>query len=1003
MKINKAIIGVCAALPLCAAAQTGIMSTAPQGFLTRGKLMMVDGNYVGALDQLKRFTELPTDATLAAEARFCIALCHYEQGRAECVGELEEFIAENPGSHLVPRAWAVIGDWHFFNGRYGEAVKAYGEVGVNVLDADADLTLAYREGYSLLRLGEFSDARIRFDRLSLSKSYRDAGVFFQGYVDYAQGNYDAALAKFGDVASNAELADAARYYVCQIQFTRRQFDDVIARGRLLLNENPVPEFSGEMNRVVGESRYHQDNDTEAANHLNAYVDACEGSPERTALYILGVLDYRNHEYAACSEHMAGVTEIEDAMSQSAYMFIGHSNVKTGSLNAAAMAYEKAFSMPYDTNVQETAFFNYALTQSDGGRTPFNRSIDIFEQFLNRFPKSTYAGDVEDYLINAYNMGGNYERALESISHIKTPSDKVLRAKQRVLYNLGVQSLSNGKVGEANRFFTDARAVGDYDRALRNECNLWLGECQYRSGKYSAAAKSQEAFIAGTSSKNSNYALAHYNLGYSRFQLRSYATARNAFEKAVAAKSLSDATRADAYSRIGDTYYYAKSYNEAANAYDRAYNLHRATGDYPLYQKAVMLGLTKSHDAKIQLINRLLKEYPNSQIASAAMLQKAEAYVATNDGEAAVSTYDELSRLYPSSAAARKALLQKAITERNMGNDARAIDSYKKLISQYPTSEEAAAAAEDLKLIYADRGQLREYVDFLNSVPNAPKLEISEIDRLTFEVAEKAYMAEKPSIDKMRDYLAQYPDGAYAAKARYYVARHEYKSGNYDKALADVDAVLATNADAAFAEDALAMKGDILFRKKQLKEAQAVYEDLATRASSHDNKLNAHLGIMRIAVELEQYAKVEESADALLSLGSLSPEEENEATFNRAIARIKLKRGKEAVDDLTQLADNTRSIYGARAAYELADYYYRAENYKRAEKVLNAFIDAGTPHQYWLARGFILLADVCHKRGDNLEATQYLESLRNNYPGTDDDIFKMIDSRLSKWKKSNKKK
>ena len=159
--------------------------------------------------------------------------------------------------------------------------------------------------------------------------------------------------------------------------------------------------------------------------------------------------------------------------------------------------------------------------------------------------------------------------------------------------------------------------------------------------------------------------------------------------------------------------------------------------------------------------------------------------------------------------------------------------------------------------------------------------------------------------------------------------------------------------------------------------------------------------MRTALQLEQYQKVHDSAGALLQLGGLSPEEENEATFNRAFALKKLKKGSEAVDDFKHLADNTRSIYGARAAYELADYYYQADNMKRAEKVLNEFIDAGTPHQYWLARGFILLADIYHKRGNVTEATQYLESLRNNYPGSDDDIFRMIDSRLSQWKKSSK--
>lgn len=1000
MKFTPMIIAACAALPLGVAAQSALMSTAPQGYMARGSLMLADGNYTGAAHQLGHIDHP------SAEARLAIAMSHFGQDRPECLDELAQLIDLYPASHLVPAAWTAIGDFHFFHGRYGEAAKAYAQVPPTAPDAAAQLTLAYRHGFSLLRLGELDAAAPLFARLAASRQYAEAGTFFEAYIDYARGNYDAAEAKFASVTKSSELQQAANYYICQILFTRHEYSRVVELARTLLADEPAREFSCEMNRLAGESLYHEgNNDDDAARFLNAYVDSCESSPERTSLYVLGVLDYRNREFASCISRMEGVTaEVEDAMAQSAWLLTGHAHTKQGSPTAAAMAYEKAFRLPFEGPTQETAFFNYALTQASGARTPFNRSIDFFEQFLNKYPRSSYVTDVEDYLINAYVNGNDYERALESISHIKSPSARVLAAKERVLYNLGIQSLSNGKIADAFSHFHLAHSMNTAaDPALHNECNLWMAECHYRRGNYKAAAKCQEAFIAGTNARNANFALAHYNLGYSRFQLRSYAAARQAFEKAAAAKSLAAATRADAYSRIGDCLYYAKSYSEAAAAYDRAYSTHHPSGDYPLFQKAVMMGLTKSHDAKIAIINRLLKEYPNSPIASAAMMQKADAFVAQGDSEAAVSAYDDISSHYKGSADARKAMLQKAITLRGMGNDDRAIDSYKRLISQYPSSDEAKTAAEDLKLIFADRGDLQAYIDFLNSVPGAPRLDVSEIDRLTFESAEKAYIAQNPSIDKMRDYVKQFPNGAYLAKARYYIASHEYKAANYDAALSIINEALATDADAAFADDALAMKADILFRKKKLSEAQAAYEDLASRAASLDNKLNAQLGIMRTAMELEQYGKVHSSADALLALGSLSPEEEKEATFCRAFALKKLKKGSEAIDDFARLAQNTQSIYGARAAWELADYYYQADNLKRAEKVLNDLIDAGTPHQYWLARGFILLADVYHKRGNVTEARQYLESLRNNYPGSETDVFRMIDSRLAKWKKSSKKK
>lgn len=67
--------------------------------------------------------------------------------------------------------------------------------------------------------------------------------------------------------------------------------------------------------------------------------------------------------------------------------------------------------------------------------------------------------------------------------------------------------------------------------------------------------------------------------------------------------------------------------------------------------------------------------------------------------------------------------------------------------------------------------------------------------------------------------------------------------------------------------------------------------------------------------------------------------------------------------------------------------------KGAKSTAEKLIDSDTPHQYWLARGFILYSDILRKEGKKFEADEYLKSLKNNYPGTEADIFQMIDSRL----------
>ena len=102
----------------------------------------------------------------------------------------------------------------------------------------------------------------------------------------------------------------------------------------------------------------------------------------------------------------------------------------------------------------------------------------------------------------------------------------------------------------------------------------------------------------------------------------------------------------------------------------------------------------------------------------------------------------------------------------------------------------------------------------------------------------------------------------------------------------------------------------------------------------------------------------------------------------------------AADDLRILSRDTRNAYGAEAKYRLAQLYFDAGQTDAAEKELLEYIDASTPHAYWLARSFVLLSDVYAKLGRTLEARQYLLSLRQNYQA-DDDIAPMIESRLEK--------
>ena len=51
------------------------------------------------------------------------------------------------------------------------------------------------------------------------------------------------------------------------------------------------------------------------------------------------------------------------------------------------------------------------------------------------------------------------------------------------------------------------------------------------------------------------------------------------------------------------------YEAAASEYKKAYDLNPASGDYALYQYAIMKGLLKDHQSKIATIDNLVSRFP----------------------------------------------------------------------------------------------------------------------------------------------------------------------------------------------------------------------------------------------------------------------------------------------------------------------------------------------------------------------------------------------------------
>lgn len=1007
MKLKNIFLISCAvAAPATMLAQPKAVENSSEAFMNRGWLMHEMRNYIGSSHQLGYHNNYLTgEWNNEVEAEFMMALNEFELGTPSSLTMLEEFIENHPNEPLAVAARAKVGDYYFYHGDFAQARVNYDDVREKALDDDYDESVLYRKAYCDLMLKDYDQAKVIYDKLSTTKQYSSASKFFEAYIEYAYGQYDNAMQLFESVDRTGELGYQSQYYMDQIYYKQGDYNNAVRLGESLIEDDANDYFAAEINRIVGESYYRLGNNAKAAPYLQRFAELSDEDNEerRPAIYMLGVINYNNRNYKEAIEAMSEVAGVDDALTQSAYLYIGQSRLKCSDYNGAAMAFERAANMRWDNNVRETAFYNYAISQSKGGRTPFNNSIDMFEQFLNEYPNSSYYSNVENYLIDAYTTTSDYDRALRSIANINNPSDKVLKAKQTVLYHKGVQQLRNNKPDNALNSLKQAVDMGKKDNDIYNNSKLWLAEAQYQLGDYKSAAANQQDFINAVSPSDANYGLALYNAGSSLFNQQDYTKAISCFEKAIETNSLSRELTADAYNRIGDAYYYGKNFNAAVENYTKASRGEvDASSEYAILRKAIIAGDMNQYDSKVQQLDELISNYPNSSKVPEAMLEKGNALILKGDVAGAISSYSKLISKYPSQPEAREAMLKMAIAEKSRKNDDKAISTYWNVIETYPASEEAKTAAEELKQIYAQRDDLMAFSSRLNSIPGGPKIDVKKIEKAAFDAAE-VYFIENNRISKLENYLRDYPDGAYVSEAKYYIGYYYYSKNDYNSAMDALTEALEGNEDAAFAQRIMALKAAMLLQNGNSEEAYGIYKTWAEKATNSDNLTQALLGMVRSASEAQQWRDVVNSANELMNFNNtLAAEQEQEVMLSRAIAYSNLGKVSEAMEDLRELSSNTQSEAGAQAAYELAQMQYEAGDVEDAEDTLNSFIASGTPHNYWLARGFILLCDIYNERGEVQTAVDYLRSLKSNYPGKEGEIFNEIDNRLAKWQKKGKK-
>ena len=675
--------------------------------------LMNDHHYYAASRSLQAYlsqSQLSPAQQIVAEE--LLLVCDYYLQKPGTADQIYDWMEEHPQALGTERLALLRANLMVKQEQYTAAQSVYRRHTDRIYDMEQaeleETMICY--AIALINNDEIDEADLIIQSMQNCKTHQMDMVYCDGYIKYVRGDYKGALEDFQIVRNNSDYAKNIPVYMADCYLHTGEPGKSLS---LLNNQLPLfskhlsaidAKYTDEIHRIRGEAYYDQKNYSKAVEALSQYIYNVE-NPRRTALYKLGQSYFNLQEYAKASNALSrSAGTANDEMAQNAWLNAGICYVHSQNKKQAQIAFQQASEMTVDKKLQEEALYNYALTLHEGNTMGFGESVKVFEKFLNMFPNSQYTSSVSKHLAEVYFSTKNYPAALESINKIKNPSAEILQAKQKVLYNLGVQEFIAGNYRNSDSYTTQAISLGS------NEAFYIKGESEYRQGKYNQAINNLKQYVSVTARNQSNYGQALYSLGYAYFKQKQYNQANNYFNNFIGTTTASNnkTLKADALNRLADCLYTDRKYDDAYAIYERALETDKQMGDYSLYQQAFIEGLRGNNEKKVELLNRMGGEYADSQYGADALYEQGRAYIQTGAKNQALQTFNQLITKYPHSQKARSAGNEIGLIYFESGMKDEALAAYNKVINDYPNTAEAQTALANLKDIYTDMGRVNEY-------------------------------------------------------------------------------------------------------------------------------------------------------------------------------------------------------------------------------------------------------------------------------------------------------
>lgn len=957
-----------------------------------------------AIHKLRPVNE-PEAELLLTKAEFNYAKCAVQLKDPDGEKLILDFIRSHRPDPIANEALVEIANYYYNDGKYEKAVEYYSQVPTGSMSREQRSEVRFKMGYAFFVQKRFPQAKANFTEIKdFENDFYYPTNYYLGLCYFYESNYDQAIRQFRVVEKSSKYKPYIPYYLSQIYFAERRFDELISYAEPRLKESGLRN-STEINQLVGQAYFEKGDYKRALPFLEYYAER-SGKMREEEWYQLGYAQYQAGDYQKAVRSLNELSRVDSPLGQSAMYYLADANLKLGRKSSARTALAAAKRMNYDKQIQEEALFNYGKLSYEL-KDP-REAIASLQSFT---PGSRYYVEAQTLMSEIFLSYRDYKQALDVLENMPNKSPQLQQSYQQVAYLRGLQLLQeNDPAGARVHFDKSLRFPTDIKtKAL---ATYWLADIAHREESYDQSIRQMNEFLtmAKTMSNLPDEAsmfTGNYLQGYNYLKQKNYTAALGFFQETASGitrnksfignPDVRDKILGDAVLRAGDCNFKRNNYDQAVKYYNEAIDKRYAGFVYAVYQKAILEGLRGRVTDKILALERITKEFPNSDYVDDALLQLGMTYQEIGQLNKAVPPLRTLVTDYKNkSELVTRGLIQLGLISYNQGSLEPAINYYKQVFSNNPDPAEANVALAALEEIYVDDlGRADEYFAFLETIPGYKVDNISK-DSINFKAAESQFESGNYSraVTAYTDYLRKFPNGLYTLTAYYHRAESYAVLRQYSEALQDYENVIGKGNSRVYAK-ALEKAAIIAYNHSlDFNKSYNYYSQLEAVAGSDEERFEAQLGALRSAYRLNNSQAVFTLANKVA--GNPNASVEQAATANFYIGKINYDRkdydgALASFNKVIQSSDNEQT---AEARYLKAYIYYLKRDLNTAQTLCLNSNKESSAYPYWVAKSIILLSDILSEKGDLYNARAALEALLENY-NEDQEVVQTARTKLDK--------